>query len=160
MILLTAIFAVLAAAFAAKAAMLTARLRLALTELSAANRRIIPPPPPLPPIPPRQFECRLVRSGVLWFPVLTARDDEKLVVGVSSGLPHCARCVRPFKLVSGQNEQWLCSACGESLPGREADLVATDAVLTDCMREFFARHPDYAPSIELSAPRCEPVAAA
>jgi hypothetical protein len=160
MILFTAIFAVLAAAFAAKAAMLTARLRLALVELSAANRRTIPPPPPAPPSPSRQFECRLVRSGVLWFPVLTARDDEKLVVGVSSGLPHCGHCVLPLKLVSGRNEEWICSGCGEHLPGREADLVATDAVLTDCMREFFARHPDYAPSLELSAPRYEPAAVA
>ena len=159
MILLAAIFAVLAAAFAAKAAMLTYRLRLALSELSEANQRSAPPPPPTPPSPPRHFECRLERNGLLWFPVLTAEDDGKLVVGVSSGLPHCARCVRPMKLVTGRKEEWVCSACEARHPGRSADLMTTDAVLTDCLREFFARHPDYAPAIELSAPRYEAAAA-
>jgi hypothetical protein len=157
MILLAVIFAVLAAAFAAKAAMLTYRLRLALLELSEANDRHAPPPPPASA---RHFECRLERHGLLWFPALTAYDDDKLVVGVSSGLPHCARCVRPMKLVTGRSEEWVCSACEERHPGMSADLVATDAVLTDCLREFFARHPDYAPALDLSAPRYEAATAA
>ena len=160
MILLAAIFAVLAAAFAAKAAMLTDRLRLALLELSAANGRHAPSPPPPPPSPPRQFECRRERSGLLWFPVLTAKDGEKLVVGVSSGLPHCVRCVRPLKLVPGRAEEWVCSGCDERHPGKAADLMATDSVLTDCLREFFARHPDFSPASGLSTPKFEPAAAA
>ncbi|MFI5349350.1 MAG: hypothetical protein ACHQ2Z_07395 [Elusimicrobiota bacterium] len=158
MILLAAIFAVLAAAFAAQAGMLTNRLRAARAELAAANRRLVPQLPP-PPSVTRQFECRLERSGLLWFPVLTAKDGENLVVGVSSGLPHCARCVLPLKLVSGDRDAWSCSACGALHPAMAADLVATDAVLTDCLREFFARHPDYAPAAGLSAPKFEPAGA-
>jgi hypothetical protein len=160
MILLAAMFAVFAAAFAAQAAMLTDRLRIARSELAASKRRLVPPPPIAPPSPPLQFECRRERAGLLWFPVLTARDGEKLVVGVSSGLPHCARCVCPLKLVSGRPEEWVCSGCGERHPGKAADLMATDLVLTDCLREFFARHPDYAPAPGLSAPKFEPAVAA
>jgi hypothetical protein len=162
MILLAAIFAVLAAAFAAQAAMLTDRLRVARLELAVLKRRLAPPPPPAPApaIAPRQFECRRERAGLLWFPVLTAKDGEKSVVGVSSGLPHCVRCVLPLKLVSGRTEAWVCSGCGESHPGKSADLLETDLVLTDCLREFFARHPDYSPAPGLSAPKFEPAAAA
>ena len=151
MILLATIFAVLSAAFAAQAAILTDRLRVARLELAASNRRLVPPEPSSGTT--RQFECRLVRSGLLWFPVLTARDADKLVVGVSSGLPHCPRCVRPLKLVSDREEEWVCGGCGERHGGRAADLTAVDAILTDCLREFFARHPDYSPELELSAPK-------
>src|SRR5690242_8097445 len=138
MILLVAIFAVLAAAFAAKAARLTGSLRAAHSELNASKRRLAPPPPPAPPSPPRQYECRRERSGLLWFPMLTTKEREKLVIGVSSGVPHCARCVSPLKLVAGPAEEWVCGGCGERHPGKAADLMATDLVLTDCLREFFA----------------------
>ncbi len=37
--------------------------------------------------------------------------------------------------------------------------MATDLVLTQCLREFFARHPDFSPAPELSAPKYEPAAA-
>lgn len=160
MILLAAILAVLAAAFAAKAAFLTDRLSVARQELAAAKQRLALSSPPPAQAASRQFECRLLRSGLLWFPVLTARDDEKLVVGISSGLPHCVRCVRPLTLASDRSEDWLCPGCGERHPGSKTDLMATDMVLTDCLREFFARHPDYAPSLELSAPKYEPAQAA
>ena len=159
MILLATMFAVLAAAFAAKAAMLTERLRAARYELGAFKRPAMPPTPPPPSSPPRQFECRIERSGLLWFPVLTAAEGEKLVVGVSSGLPHCARCVSPLKLASGRTEEWVCAGCGERHPGAAADLMTTDALLTDCLRGFFARHPDYSPAPGLSAPKYEPAAA-
>jgi hypothetical protein len=158
MILLAAIFAVLSAAFAAQAGMLTNRLRIARAELAAAKQRLIPQLPP-PPSVTRQFECRLERSGLLWFPVLTAKDGEKLVVGVSSGLPHCVRCVLPLKLVPGSREEWVCGGCDAVHPAMAADLVATDTVLTDCLREFFARQPDYSPAPGLSAPKLEPAAA-
>jgi hypothetical protein len=151
MILLASIFAVLAAAFAAKSAMLTDRLRSSKAELAASKRRLALPPPS-PPSLPRYFECRLQRHSLLWFPILTANEDEKLVVGVSSGLPHCAACVRPLKLFTGRAEEWACDGCGDRHPGSAADLTATDAVLGDCLREFFARHPDFSPAPGLSAP--------
>jgi hypothetical protein len=161
MILLAAILAVLASAFAAHAAMLTDQLRAARLELAACRRRAAaPPPPPAPLGPARKFECRLERRGLLWFPVLTAADDEKLVVGVASGLPHCIRCVQPLNLVTGHAEEWSCSRCRERHPGASADLMATDAVLADCLREFFSRHPDYAPAPGLSAPQYQPASAA
>ena len=158
MILLAAIFAVLAAAFAAQAGMLTDRLRAARAELATAKGRLVPPVP-LPPMVTRQFECRLERSGLLWFPVLTAKDGEKVVVGVSSGLPHCALCVLPLRLVPGRREEWACGGCDALHAAAAADLVATDLVLTECLREFFSRHPDYSAAPGLSAPKFEPAAA-
>lgn len=161
MILLAAILAVLASAFAAQAAMLTDKLRAARHELAALKRRAAAPPPtPAPLGPARKFESRLERRGLLWFPVLTAADDEKLVVGVASGLPHCVRCVQPLSLAAGSDEEWTCPGCRARHPGASADLMATDAVLADCLREFFARHPDYAPAPGLSAPQYRAAAAA
>jgi hypothetical protein len=154
MILLASILAVLAAAFAAKAAILTESLRAARAELAATKRRLVPP---APPSPPRQYECRIERYGLLWFPVLTADDGEKVVVGVSSGLPCCVRCVAPLKLVAGLEEEWVCGGCGKRHPAMSADLTATDTVLTDCLRDFFARHPDFSPAPGLSAPKLDPV---
>ncbi|MFI5346582.1 MAG: hypothetical protein ACHQ51_09435 [Elusimicrobiota bacterium] len=160
MILLVVVFAVLAAAFAAEAARLTHILKIASRQLAASERRFAPPPPVPPPAPVRLFECRREQYGLLWFPVLTAKDDEKLVVGVSSGLPHCPRCVKPLKVQFGRAEEWFCAACDARHPAASADLRATDMVLTDCLREFFARHPDFASAPGLSAPKVEtPVAA-
>ncbi|MDE2140993.1 MAG: hypothetical protein KGJ84_01105 [Elusimicrobia bacterium] len=160
MILLVVVFAVLAAAFAAEAARLTRILAIASRQLAESQRRLAPPPPPPPPPPPILFECRREENGLLWFPVLTAKADEKQVVGVSSGLPHCTRCVRPLKVLFGRTEEWVCSACEARHPAAAADLRATDLVLTECLREFFARHPDFAPAPGLSAPKVEtPVAA-
>jgi ribosomal protein L37AE/L43A len=153
MILLASIFSVLAAAFAAKAAKLTQELRAARQRLASAESRPGAPSQPLVAAPPRQFECRCESEGLLWFPVLTAHDRERIVVSVYSGLPHCARCVRALKLVPGErSEVWNCVDCGQSHPGTAADLTATDKVLSDCLREFFRRHPDFAPAPGLSAP--------
>ncbi|HXT00772.1 MAG TPA: hypothetical protein VN915_08880 [Elusimicrobiota bacterium] len=163
MILLASILAVLAAAFAAQAAILTDKLRASRLELAVLVRRLSaasqPVPPPATPSSLRKFECRLERRGLLWFPVLTASDDEKLVTGVASGLPHCAKCVQPLSLTTGLDEQWACPGCRERHPAAAADLMATDAVLADCLREFFARHPDYSPAPGLSAPSVQTAAA-
>jgi hypothetical protein len=140
--------------------MLTDRLRAARFELDASKFRIPSPAPSSPACSSRQFECRIERSGLLWFPVLTARDEDKLVVGVSSGLPHCVRCVRPLRLVSDRVEEWVCESCGARRPGKDADLMSTDLVLAEVLREFFARHPDFTPALELSAPNFETADAA
>jgi hypothetical protein len=152
MIVFASVSAVLAAAFAAKAATLTESLRVARSELAASRLRLVPIPPPLPPLPPRQFECRHERSGLLWFPVLTVKQEEKVLVGVSSGLPHCARCVRPLKLVPGRREEWVCGGCDARHPAAASDFAATDAVLSGCLSEFFTRHPDFSPAPGLSTP--------
>jgi hypothetical protein len=163
MILLAAVLAVLAAAFAAQAAVLTDQLRVARLELAVLARRLASttasPAVSAAPSPLRKFECRLERRGLLWFPVLTASDDEKLVSGVASGLPHCANCVQPLSLAGGLEEQWACPGCHARHPSASADLMATDAVLADCLREFFARHPDYSPAPGLSAPKVQTAAA-
>jgi hypothetical protein len=159
MILLVVILAVLTAAFAAEAARLTGILKIASQQLAASQRRLAPAPPPTP-MPIRLFECRREHLGVLWFPILTAKDEEKQIIGISSGLPHCVRCVRPLKLVFGRTEEWICLSCSARHPAVAADLRTTDAVLTDCQREFFARHPDFQPAPGLAAPQIEqPVAA-
>jgi len=162
MILLAAVLAVLAAAFAAQAAILTEKLRAARLELAVLVRRLSAAPQTpaaaAAPSPLRKFECRLERQGLLWYPVLTASDDEKLVTGVASGLPHCAKCVQPLSLTTGLEEEWACPGCRARHPGRAADLMATDAVLSDCIREFFARHPDYSPASSLSAPKVQAAA--
>lgn len=160
MILLVVLFAVLTAAFAAEAARLTNNLRVARLALTASERRLVPPPLPPPPTPVRAFECRREHGDLLWFPILTAKDEEKLIVGVSSGLPHCPRCVHPLRLRSGRTEEWVCSACAARHPAAAADLKATDAVLAGCLREFFARHPAYRPAPGLSAPKVARPAAA
>lgn len=162
MILLAAILAVLAAAFAAQAAVLTDKLRVARLELAVLARRLASTQAPSTPAAAsaiRKFECRLERHGLLWFPVLTATEDEKLVTGVASGLPHCAKCVQPLSLASGLEEEWACPGCRARHPGTAADLIATDSVLAECQREFFARHPDYSPAPGLSAPKVQTAAA-
>jgi len=160
MVLFLILFAVLSAAFAAEAARLTDELRLARLALAESERRLAPAPTPPPPTPVRAFECRREHSGLLWFPILTAKDEEKLIVGVSSGLPHCLRCVRPLRLRSGRTEAWVCSACAARHPAEAADLKATDEVLTGCLSDFFARHPAYRPAPGLSAPKAARPAAA
>ena len=164
MILLAAVLAVLAAAFAAQAAILTDKLRASRLELAVLVRRLSAtsqsPASPAPPSALRKFECRLERRGLLWFPVLTANDDEKVVTGVASGLPHCAKCVQPLSLGAGLEEEWVCPGCRERHPGTSADLMATDSVLTECQRDFFARHPDYSAAPGLSAPKVSSAAAA
>lgn len=156
MILLVALLAVMAAAFAAQASALARRLKETRTALDAALRRPAPPPPP------SRVECRRERYGLLWFPVLTVDDASREVVGAVAGLPHCARCVRPLALAPGKVEEWFCATCDERRPASAVDLLTTDAVLADCLSEHFARHPEHRAAAGLSAPRVsrpEPVAA-
>jgi hypothetical protein len=104
----------------------------------------------------RLFECRREHRGLLWFLTLTVNEEGRQVTRVSSGLPHCPACVHPLKLVFGPREEWVCAGCDARHPGANADLRTTDALLSGCLREFFARHPDYSPAPCLSAPRFEP----
>lgn len=157
MVLFMAIFGVLAAAFAAEAARRTRMSFAARAEAADLRSRLNPPPPPPPPpAPVRLFECRREHLGLLWFLVLTVKEEGMQVVGASSGLPHCLRCVAPLKLVWGAREEWVCVGCEDRHPGANADLRATDALLTECLREFFARHPDFSPAPGLTEAKFEP----
>jgi hypothetical protein len=74
------------------------------------------------------------------------------VVGASSGLPHCILCGLPLRLVSGKAEEWVCAACGARHPGKDADMLTTDRVLGDCLRDFLAAHPGFGTASGLVKP--------
>lgn len=154
MVLLASLLA--AAALAVRSARLARALAAARDAQAACERRLTP----RPLATMRVFEGRRERSGLLWFPVLTADDDVKVVVGVSTGLPHCPRCVRPLKAQLGRAEEWVCPQCAARHPAMDADLKSTDDVRADCLREFFARHPDFTPAPGLAAPKAAQSAAA
>jgi ribosomal protein L37AE/L43A len=101
------------------------------------------PEPPKTSCPPRMVEGRREFHGLLWFPVLTVQDDEKLVIAAKAGLPHCVRCERPMILRTGAREEWACAGCGQKRPGSEADFFAADSVIVEGMKEFFDGHPDF-----------------
>jgi ribosomal protein L37AE/L43A len=101
--------------------------------------------------PPRLVEGRREFHGLLWFPVLTVRDDGKLVVAAKAGLPHCLRCERPLALAAGAREEWACASCGERRPGSEADFFVAESMLAEGIKEFFAVHPGFRLAPGLSA---------
>jgi hypothetical protein len=105
-------------------------------------------------VPLREVEGRREFHGLLWFPVFTVKDDEKLVVAAKAGLPHCLRCERALAL-GGAREEWACATCGERRPGSEVDFFVADSVIAGGLKEFFEGHPGFRPSPSLSAPqRC------
>lgn len=136
--ILTAVLAAAALVAAATAAALYAKLAKARAALAEALK-----PLPAPPPPPRAAESRREHFGLLWFPVLTVRDDERLVVGATAGMPHCAKCVRPLALNPGPPEEWACGECPERRPGSTADLQVTDSVIAEALGEFLRRNPGY-----------------
>lgn len=133
------VLAALAAAGFAAAAALAAKLKTTRAALAAAEAWLAAPPPPAP----RVVESRRELFGLLWFPTLTVKDEERLVVAAAAGLPHCARCVRPLALSSGSPEEWSCGGCSERRPGTAADLQVTDSLVADTLKEFLARHPGW-----------------
>jgi hypothetical protein len=145
--------AVLAAAFAAAlgtALLLRRRLAAARAELAAERARSSPPPAP------RVVESRRERFSLLWFPTLTVKDDEKLIVGAAAGLPHCLRCVRPLKVAAGAAgapEEWACAVCGERRPASIADIAVTDSVVAETLAEYLSRHEGWRPLESLSVKR-------
>ncbi|MDE2490363.1 MAG: hypothetical protein KGM24_05910, partial [Elusimicrobia bacterium] len=118
--------------------------------------RLAAVPPPAPPAPVRLYECRREWRGLLWFVTMAIREEDGRVVRVSSGLPHCPKCVVALKLAMIPREEWACPSCGRRRPGHDASLPSTDALLTECLQELFARHPDFSPAEGLSAPRYRP----
>lgn len=107
--------------------------------LAAAEAKLKAPPPPPPP---RRCESRREEFGLLWFPVLTVKDEDKAVLSVTAGLPHCGRCVEPLAAESGSGE-WVCAGCGERRPASTADLQVVDTVNKHALAEFLKRHPGY-----------------
>jgi ribosomal protein L37AE/L43A len=100
---------------------------------------------PPPEIPPRLVESRREAFGLLWFPELTVDDAKKLVLTAVAGLPHCPKCLRPMKLSAKPPEEWVCDGCGDRRAGTAADFTVSDSVVTDALKEFFARRPNYGP---------------
>jgi hypothetical protein len=157
MILFVMLFGVLAAALAAEASRRAALHQAAREESEALAARLAQAQAASAPVSVRLFECRRENLGLLWFVTFTIRETTSEVIRASSGLPHCPRCVAPLKLTAparGQ-EEWLCVGCDSRHPGVNADLWTTDALLTACLREFFARHEEFSPAMGLSAPKFE-----
>jgi len=93
--------------------------------------------------PTRVVEDRRERFSLIWFPALTVKDDEKLVVSAAAGVPHCARCVQPLRVAAGAAgaaEEWACPRCGDRRPESIADLTVTDSVAAEAVAEYLARH--------------------
>jgi len=111
-----------------------------------------PAPAPAPVVPSRRVEGRREFRGLLWLPVLEVSDDEKLVVSARAGLPHCLRCERALSLAAGPREEWECGGCGDKRPGSEVDFFATDSVVAEGLKAFFAENPGFRPAPGLSAP--------
>ena len=126
--------AVAAAAFAAAlgtALLLKKKLDTARAELEAERARKSAPAT-------RVVEDRRERFSLIWFPSLTVKDDERLVVSAAAGVPHCARCVQPLRLAQG--EEWACPRCGDRRPASIVDLSVTDSVAGEAVVEYLARH--------------------
>jgi hypothetical protein len=102
--------------------------------------------------PPRLVEGRREFNGLLWFPVLTVKDDERRVVAARAGLPHCVRCERAMTLASGAREEWACAGCGQKRPGSEVDFFVADSVIAAGLRDFFEGHPGFTAAPGLPVP--------
>lgn len=139
MILAVAAAAAAAAAFAVAlgtALVLRRRLEAARAELAAERARKDEKPAT------RSVDDRRERFSLLWFPALTVKDDERLVVSAAAGVPHCARCIQPLRVAHGGGgaEEWACPRCGDRRPSSVADLSVTDSVVAESVAEFLARH--------------------
>jgi ribosomal protein L37AE/L43A len=117
----------------------TIRLSRARAALADAERR-------LTPAPTRAVESRREAYGLLWFPTLTVKDGERLIVAGAAGLPNCARCVQPLSLMKGASEEWACSGCSERRAGTAADLSVSDQVVAETIAEFVIRNKGYRPA--------------
>ena len=148
---MTAGLGVLAAAALVAAAALAVKLKAARAALAEAEKRRPPPPPP------RVIESRRSHFGLLWFPTLTVKDEERVIVAASAGLPHCAACVRPLTLSSGPPEEWACGGCPERRPGTTADLQVIDSVIAETLKEFLLRNPGWRAAPGVGAPRRPPI---
>jgi hypothetical protein len=150
---MTFVAVVLAAAFAAAlgtALLLKRKLETARAELAAERAREAAPPLP------RSVEDRRERFSLLWFPTLTVKDDEKLVVSAAAGVPHCLRCVQPLRVaqgVAGAPEEWACPRCGDRRPSSIADLAVTDSIVAESVAEFLARHDGWRAAKDLPVKR-------
>lgn len=88
---------------------------------------------------PREWELRVDRFDLLWFPLLSSTTDKK-VVGLAVGVPHCRACVQPLSL---GDKGWRCAGCGGTHPESLADLMVTDSVAAEALKQFLLKHNDH-----------------
>ncbi len=88
---------------------------------------------------PKEWELRVDRFDLLWFPLL--KTDGQKVVSLSVGVPHCRTCVQPLSLSDKQG--WKCAGCGAFHPESLADLMVTDSVGGEALKQFLLKHSDY-----------------
>lgn len=96
---------------------------------------------------PEQWEARIDRYELLWFPAVTADPRRRVVTAVKPGVPHCRKCVAALSLDRGQ---WTCAGCGQTSPESIADLMIVDQIGKEAVTQFLQRHPGYTSAQRLS----------
>ena len=94
----------------------------------------------------RPNEYRVDRFDLIWFPVVSYLEAEKLVTRASPGVPYCKACVKPL---ASQGGAWRCPGCSDQRPDSVVDTAATDSVMREAVRFFLQRHPDFRLSPDL-----------
>lgn len=89
---------------------------------------------------PRNHEFRVERFELLWFPNVSVSDQERVILGVSAGVPHCRPCLLPLSLDRGQ---WACRQCAARHPESLGDLMVIDSISKQALAWFQERHPGY-----------------
>lgn len=89
---------------------------------------------------PEKWETRIDRYELLWFPAVVADRKQRAVTSVAPGIPHCRSCIEPLSLNKGE---WVCAKCGHRSPESIADLMITDQIGKEAVKQFLQRHPGY-----------------
>lgn len=94
----------------------------------------------------RHNEYRLERFDLIWYPVVSYQEKDKVLARASPGVPFCRKCVKPL---APDDEGWKCPGCGARSPDSIADTAATDSIVREAIRCFLQRRPDYRAAPEL-----------
>jgi hypothetical protein len=89
------------------------------------------------------WETRIERVDVLWFPTVTFSPSAKRVLKTAPGVPHCKNCARALSLSKDGNKGWVCPACSQSFPETLADVSILDMISKQAVKHFLERHPGF-----------------
>ena len=89
---------------------------------------------------PEIHEFRLERFDLVWFPEISISSHDRMILGVTPGVPHCRGCLIPLSLQSGN---WTCRQCSGKYPESLADLSVLDSISKQALTWFQQRHPGF-----------------